>query len=190
MVQAFIKATNNSTQQGFYYPSIIVGYCLLFPMFLVAVSRAPVESTYTHSFMLFVNVDGNLTSLLKIKGFRNYVKAYADTIGVTGLIQRYHNKDVRIWFEGLANQHAQFILFIEECINKQMVEYAVCEKEDSYHKRKLYDGFKIVTDFSRTVDRGGKVVKGKYSDDEHDKMSQSSSNFPMLRSSNIDNLRL
>jgi acylphosphatase len=147
LVQAFIKATN-STQQGFYYPSITVGYCLLFSMFLVAVSRAPVESTYTRSFMLLRNVDGSLTTLSATKGFRNYVKAYADKIGVTGLIQRYHHKDVRIWFEGLADQHAQFLEFIKDCINIKMVEYVECEKEDSYHKRKLYDGFKILTDFS------------------------------------------
>jgi hypothetical protein len=43
--------------------------------------------------MYLRNVNASLASLAEVKSFRNFVKAQADRIGVTGFIQRYHAND-------------------------------------------------------------------------------------------------
>jgi hypothetical protein len=47
-------------------------------------------------------------------------------------------------------------------------------------RRQQRRDFSIVTDFSRTVDKSGKVVKGPYSDNDHDKESVSSAGSAIL----------
>jgi hypothetical protein len=50
--------------------------------------------------MFLRNVNASLASLAEVKGFRNFVKAEADRIGVTGFIQQFHVNDLKLGFEG------------------------------------------------------------------------------------------
>lgn len=132
--------------------------------------------------MTLVNVNGSMTTLSKNKGFRNYVKAAADHIGVTGTIQRYHHADVKIEFEGTIDAVNEFIAFLKQCRGQGMIEHFADARED-IRRLSLYESFDILTDFSRTVDKGGKVLRGKYSDQDHDKVSEYSADRPMMRGS-------
>jgi hypothetical protein len=59
--------------------------------------------------MYLRNVTASLASLTEVKGFRNFVKAQADRIGITGFIQRYHANDLRLGFEGSGEQCRDFL---------------------------------------------------------------------------------
>jgi acylphosphatase len=129
--------------------------------------------------MMMMNVDGSLTSLSSCRGFRNYVKARADEVGITGVIQRYHHNDVRIQFEGNEDQVSVFIQFLTACRGQRMIELFEGVSRSSNIVR-LYDSFDIITDFSRTVECGGKVHRGRFSDPDHDKSSVYSSDQPYI----------
>ena len=131
--------------------------------------------------MTLVNVNGSLTSLSSSRGFRNYVKANATAMGITGVIQRYHHNDVRIQFEGTENQVRDFTHFLTACRGQHMIELFEGVSRSSNIIR-LYDTFDIITDFSRIVEQGGKVIRGQYSDPDHDKLSVYSSDQPIMSS--------
>lgn len=135
------------------------------------------------------DVNGSLTVLSPHHGFRKFVQAKAIEIGITGSIQRYHHRDVRIQYEGTALQIIQFIAFLNLCRHQGMI--GVVDKINRTRaEERRFDDFLIDMDFSRTVTNGGKVIKGLYSDgDEYDKLSEYSANSPMLLGYQIgDNL--
>ena len=47
-------------------------------------------------------------------------------------------------------------------------------------QRRVWRTFSIVTDHSRTVKKGGKVEKGRHSDDDHEKNSVSSAGSDVI----------
>ena len=66
-----------------------------------------------------MGADGALTSLSQHKGFRNYIKAKADELGLTGYVQRYQSCNVRIYFEGTRSQTIKvlYILYSKAWFN-------------------------------------------------------------------------
>ena len=99
--------------------------------------------------------------------------SHATEIGVTGTIQRYHHFDVAVYIEGHLQQLQTFFNFLGGCIRDGMF----LNIERSPHETVLFRSrtdFSIVTDHSRTVEKGGKVEKGPHSDDDHEKNSVSS----------------
>eukprot|EP01035_Chromulina_nebulosa_P028732 gene28732-37976_t len=125
--------------------------------------------------MRLVEVNGNLTVFSQHKGFRNYIKAKADELGITGTIQRYHHKDVLIEYEGTESQVKDLSEFLNDCNQQGMIERFM-DIESQVIVVRFYQRFTIVKDFSRTVDKGGKIIKGAYSDELHDKISLYSAN--------------
>jgi acylphosphatase len=134
--------------------------------------------------MRLVEVNGSLTTLSEHRGFRNFVKAKADELGVTGTIQRYHHNDVMIEFEGTIQQVREFREFLRMCQGQDMIQTFANEylTPSDYLK---FENFKILKDFSRTVERGGKVVRGQYSDGQYDKISEYSADSPFLRGAQV-----
>jgi acylphosphatase len=114
--------------------------------------------------------DGRLTCFSEHRGFRRYVVASADAIGITGTIQRYHDTTVRLVFEASENQLERFVSFLRESSAMGMIS-RICDYHQEPLDYRMHATFKIVRDFSRTVVRGGGVVKGPYSDDDADKLS-------------------
>ena len=95
--------------------------------------------------MRLFNVNGDLMIFSESKGFKNYIKAKADALLITEIIQRYYHNDIVMHFKG---------------------------KQQSIFR--TYDDFRIVTDYTRTKDKGGIVIRGRYSDVEHDRMTVTS----------------
>jgi hypothetical protein len=106
--------------------------------------------------------------------------AAANNIGVTGTIQRYHHTDIILTFEGTLDQSRSFLIFLKECHQQGMFTHF----RDSTQRGslfRLYSDFSIIKDFSRTKENGGKVLKGRYSDDsEFDKQSDYSADSGVL----------
>jgi acylphosphatase len=132
-----------------------------------------------------VEVNGSLTTLSEHRGFRNFVKAKADELGVTGTIQRYHLKDVMIEFEGTNRQVGEFMHFLQMCSAQEMIQ-TFTDMIDSRGEFLHYDNFRILEDLSKPVERGGKVIRGQYSDGQCDKISEYSGDSPILRGAQID----
>jgi acylphosphatase len=128
--------------------------------------------------MRLVEVNGSLTTLSEHQGFRNFVKAKADELGVTGRIQRYYHNDVLIEFEGTIQQVRELRQFLTRCQGQDMIQTFrddILSPSDDL----MFDNFKILKDFSRTVERRGNV-KGEYSDGQFDKISEYSADSPFL----------
>ena len=120
--------------------------------------------------MTLEGADGRLTSLSEHRGFRRYVVGNANAIGITGTIQRFHDTTVRMVFEASEVQLDRFVSFLKECSAMGMIR-RICGYHQEALDYRLHATFGIVRDFSRTVARGGGVVKGPYSDDDADKLS-------------------
>ena len=72
--------------------------------------------------MLLTNVNGSLTLLSAFRGFRNFITAKAQEIGITCVIQRYHHRDVYLKFEGTPDEVNLFKKFLHECRNQGISE--------------------------------------------------------------------
>jgi hypothetical protein len=99
--------------------------------------------------------------------------------GITGIIQRYHHHDIVVIIEGNDQQLDGFFDFLQECIDQEMISSFQIDYERDI-RRRARRNFSIVTDHSRTADKGGKVIKGPYSDNDHDKESVSSTGSAIL----------
>jgi hypothetical protein len=99
--------------------------------------------------------------------------SHANAIGVTGTIQRYHHFDIVVCFEGHELQLDEFFVILHNCLGQGMFENIV-RLDERETQRRVWRTFSIVTDHSRTVEKGGKVEKGPHSDDDHEKNSVSS----------------
>ena len=97
----------------------------------------------------------------------------ATEIGVTGTIQRYHHFDIVVYVEGTNPQLDDFFNFLQTSLAQNMFSNLESHDEKLIQRRVNCDFF-IVTDHSKTVDKGGKVEKGPHSDDDHEKKSVSS----------------
>jgi acylphosphatase len=130
--------------------------------------------------MRLVDANGKLASLAGHQGFRKYVMATANQMGITGTIQRYHHTDVIIKFEGYRAEVEPFLDFLRTCRGQEMFS----DFGDHFYQAtefRLYTDFSIVVDFSRTTENGGKVVKGPHSDDtQYDKQSDYSADSGIL----------
>jgi len=99
--------------------------------------------------ILLMEVDGSLTSLSEVKGFRRYVKATADSLNITGTIQRFNLRNVKIVFEtDSRSQMNSFVQFLQRCVSMAMVERIEfdSEKDISF---KLSTTFSIIKNFSK-----------------------------------------
>jgi acylphosphatase len=119
------------------------------------------------------NVDASLTSLAEVKGFRNFVKAQADKIGVTGYIQRYHADDLKLGFEGTEEQCDEFLSWLLSLESDYDMIKRIEPIVDGKERHRRYNkSFNKVTDHSRLKERGGTVHRGPYSDGDFDKISE------------------
>ena len=115
--------------------------------------------------------NGRLTSLTECRGFRNYIVRSATNIGgITGTIQRYHGDTVKIVFEASVENWNVLVGVLNDCVELGMISYISVLGEVQIGVR-AYRRFSIVRDHSRTVERGGGVKKGPYSDEDADKIS-------------------
>mmetsp|Transcript_19707 Transcript_19707/g.33168 ORF Transcript_19707/g.33168 Transcript_19707/m.33168 type:complete len:154 (+) Transcript_19707:426-887(+) len=141
--------------------------------------QAPPPRLFSNK-LLLKNANGALASLAGQRGFRKYVVAQAAEIGITGTIQRFHHSDIVVNIEGNNQQIDQFFEFLHDCIGQGMIEYIERRDDEREIRRLTMRDFSIVTDHSRTVDKGGKVIKCPYSDNDHDKESVSSAGSAIL----------
>ena len=81
--------------------------------------------------------------------------------------------------EGNDQQFDQFFESLQNCLDQGMILDIETLEEREIRRLQRRD-FSIVTDFSRTVDKGGKVIKGPYSDNDGDKESVSSAGSAIL----------
>jgi hypothetical protein len=90
-------------------------------------------------------------------------------IGITGTIQRFNLRNVRIVADiSSADNWAEFTLFLRQCRDQEMIDGFQIEKEEVATFQ--YEDFLIIQDFS------SRVVKGEHSDGDYAKRSESSSN--------------
>jgi acylphosphatase len=135
-----------------------------------------------------VEVNGKLTSLSEHKGFRKFVRESAEIVGVTGTIQRYHHNDVKIFFEGPMDAAARFQAYLRHWQQQGMFQ-TFADYEPKQAVFPLFNSFSIIQDHSRTVERGGTVIKGIYSDgEEFDKFSTYSANSQVLQGSQLSHI--
>ena len=156
----------------------------LFPFVIVAGAaprhdQAPPPRLFFNK-LLLKNANGALASLAGHRGFRKYVVTQAAEIGITGTIQRYHHSDIVVKIEGNDQQFDQFFEFLQNCLDQGMISDIETLDDEREIRRLQRRDFSIVTDFSRTVDKGGKVIKGPYSDNDGDKESVSSAGSAIL----------
>ncbi len=117
--------------------------------------------------MILEHVNGKLVSLSEggYKGFREYCKAKADTVGVTGYIQGIRDRNMQLVFEGTTAQCTQMLNFLKVCRSNAMISiFKVLSKDildDTY-----YGDFAILISTSKLFKRG------KYSDPQYDKRSE------------------
>ena len=78
-----------------------------------------------------------------------------------------------MYFEGHNPQLDQFFDFLQDCLDQRMFDDIV-RLDEREIQRRVRRTFSIVTEHSRTVDKGGKVEKGPHSDDDHEKESVNS----------------
>ena len=118
------------------------------------------------------NVNGRLASLSNYRGFRRYVKALADNVGVTGRIQRTRGEDVDLVFEGTDEQIGLFFRHLQALHRQAMFHgYDLVRRQD-IGPRPVYEEFSIIVNLHRLVTR-----KGPHSDHEFDKLSEYSADF-------------
>jgi acylphosphatase len=123
--------------------------------------------------MYLRNVNASLASLAEVKGFRNFVKAEADRIGVTGFIQRFHANDLKLGFEGSEQQCDDFLTWLIRLRSDyHMIGYFEFNTEALPRRRRLHVSFEKIMDHSRLRERGGTVCKGPYSEGDMDKLSE------------------
>jgi acylphosphatase len=123
--------------------------------------------------MILRNVNASLASLSEVRGFRNFVKAQADRVGITGFIQRYHANDLKLGFEGSEEQCDDFLNWLIRLRSDyQMIEYFEPITNALPNNRRLHVSFEKIMDHSRLKERGGTVRKGPYSDGDMDKLSE------------------
>ena len=84
--------------------------------------------------------------------------------------------DVHIVFEGTRDTHFAFLGFLKSEVGRMIESFE--NPQETNREFSYYDRF-TMTDFSRSD--GGKTRKGMYSDEEHDKLSTSSADRPILR---------
>jgi acylphosphatase len=143
-----------------------------------APASAPVPPQYVPRSIIFYyemylrNVDASLASLAEVKGFRNFVKARADSIGVTGFIQRFHANDLKLGFEGSEEQCDDFLNWLFQLNSDyHMIGFFQFITEAFSRRRRLHVSFEKIMDHSRLKERGSTVYKGPYSDSDMDKLS-------------------
>ena len=136
---------------------------------------------------LWEHVDGSLASLSVHRGFRRFVQAVANSVGLTGYIQRYMHANVRVCMEGTDEQFAAFENFVEQWQKQLMVGDITLvpnHAEEGFFVRR-YKGFTIHKSHSRPASvrcRHG-VVNGKYSEElsECDKITEYSADSMQSR---------
>ena len=135
------------------------------------------------------NVNGKLTSLSEYQGFRKFVKAKAVELHVGGTIQRYHERDVMVVFEGYADDVREFYNFLKRCKMQDMIEsFAEIHYEtldDMWQMVSENFSFKILKNFSKTVRQGGTIITGRYSGEDFDKITVFSADSEILKQTDI-----
>jgi acylphosphatase len=138
---------------------------------------APPQRAY-HVKLRLNDVNGDLLSLSECRGFRRYLKATADNIGIGGTVQLYHHRDYVVMFEGPIDLVQRFFDFLIFSQSQHMIGEIVTLESAPTLPFLVMTEFSIQLDHSKTKRNGGHVIKGKFSDEdeEFDKISHSSSN--------------
>jgi acylphosphatase len=115
-------------------------------------------------------VDGSLTSLSEHRGFRKFVVKKALEIGITGTIQRYYSRNVKIVLDISSRvQWDAFKMFLSQISDQKMIGGFQFVKEEVATFQ--HEDFFIIQDFS------SKAEQGLHSDgSDYAKRSESSSN--------------
>jgi acylphosphatase len=122
--------------------------------------------------LLLSNVNASLASLSG-GGFRLYIKGNAEARGLTGSIQRYHGDDVLLHIEGTESQFDEFDIFLQECVNQDMIG-DMTTRSDVVIRRRSMTVFKILKDHTRLfcASRRNGVRTGKHSGGDYEKKSE------------------
>lgn len=120
-----------------------------------------------------MDVNASLASLSEAHGFREFVKANAAAIGITGTIQRYHRDVVRLCVEGTEEQFEAFDQFLLTCISQSMVGAIKNRHEDEFRFRSM-NSIVILTDHSRPYSktRRNGVKSGPFSGGNYEKITE------------------
>lgn len=115
--------------------------------------------------MYLRNVNASLTSLAEVKGFRSFVKAEADRIGVTGFIQRFHVNDLKLGFEGSEQQCDDFMDWLHRLRSDyHMIEWFESIFAARQRRIRYLDSFQKLMDHLILRDA---IYRDGYSEGEH-----------------------
>lgn len=127
----------------------------------------------------WVDVDVSLASLSESKGFRRYVQSNALRIGISGYIQRYHHRNIRVVYQGDMEAVKAF-----QGLKSQWESWGILQsvvfKSETATRMRTYPTFALRKDFSRHTSRNG-VQAGCYSGNEFDKISEFSADSMQSR---------
>ena len=153
----------------------------------ITVTRKRVNRRIWVDFIDTVTEPDNLASLSVHRGFRRFVQAVANSVGLTDYIQRYKHANVRVCMEGTDEQFAAFENFVEQWQKQSMVGDITLvpnHAEEGFFVRR-YKGFTIHKSHSHPASvrcRHG-VVNGKCSEElsECDKITEYSADSMQSR---------
>ena len=137
-----------------------------------------IERYRSLSWKLF-DAKGNLASLAGCNGFRSYVKAIAESIGITGSIRREEQYNITLIFEGKNEQVNAFIEKLQEMYSQGMYSSIRPMSDEIIISRSNIE-FTIRENFSRSATK-----IGHYSGHEYDKLTDASGEREILMGSQI-----
>jgi len=111
-------------------------------------------------------IDGSILRLRDARGFREFIKSKADELHLTGTIQRTRGTDAILVFEGSVVNTNQFIAFIKQCRSQGMI--------GSFNRPNLPVNIEDswFGDFAILRSRSKQAVRGRYSSQEYEKLSE------------------
>lgn len=132
----------------------------------------PPPPTVFYYELVLCNVNTSLATLSDAGEFRNFVKAKADEIGVTGYIQRYHDNDLKLCFEGTKGQCNEFLDWLVGLKSTyHMIERIQPKLYGERRDMRLSLSFDKIKDHTKLRGNGGTVIKGLHSDKDMEKIS-------------------
>ena len=112
-------------------------------------------------------------------GFRHHIRLFANSIGITGYVQRSRHTDMVILAEGSCDQIEQFNTWLLRCNQQGMFSHRVVKTWIQVSARTEIS-FRILLDGSRPYhkqDQPDGVVRGMWSDNHNEQLSSHSCNL-------------
>ena len=128
-----------------------------------------------------MEVNGSMASLSAFGGFRCFIQTKATELRLTGTVQRYDKSDVKVVLEGTKQQLCIFLNCIDSLINDtDMITRRMFLGQAQVVLFRECNSFSIVMDERKRKENKGTIVKGQYSPDKYDLVSNSSANSPVV----------